>query len=128
MIVGPAFVRDNNQRILAATGPGFCSGSERIASVGPGLVRDAEWLFAVVRPRFVRDTGGLAVVDRPGFVRGTNQRVGAGRPGVCSGNQYARKTKETTVRGFMYLDFLIEYSSLRDFGPQVIALFLYEDF
>ncbi len=24
--------------------------------------------------------------------------------------------------------FIIEYSSLRDFGPQVIGLFLYEDF
>ncbi len=67
MIVGPAFVRVTNQRILAATGPGFCSGYERIASVGPGLVRDGDWLFAVVGPRFVRDIGGLAVVDRPGF-------------------------------------------------------------
>ncbi len=75
MIVGPAFVRDTNQRILAATGPGFCSGYERIVSVGPGLVRDADWLFAVVGPRFVRDTGGLAVVDRPGFCSG-NQPAG----------------------------------------------------
>jgi len=26
------------------------------------------------------------------------------------------------------LGFIIEYSSLRDFGPQVVGLFLYEDF
>jgi hypothetical protein len=26
------------------------------------------------------------------------------------------------------LIFIIEYSSLRDFGPQVVGLFLYEDF
>jgi hypothetical protein len=126
MIVGPAFVRNTNQRTLAAAGPGFCSGYERIASVGSGLVRDADWLFAVVSQRFVLDTGGLAVVDRPGFCSGNQPAGWRCWPGVCSGNQYARKTKETTVRGFIGLAyqgkdivfrFLIVYSSLRDFCP-----------
>jgi hypothetical protein len=40
----------------------------------------------------------------------------------------AIQLRSSLVDKDIVFSFIIEYSSLRDFGPQVIGLFLYEDF